>query len=454
MHKNLMEHLGKLGRAVLDLSSEGILLTDLEGNIIYTNKSYAEICMRDGQERVGQNILQTNPYGAITEVLLTGKSVIGKKHASFGSNVEVLSNAFPIFIENQMVGAIVFFREIGEALKILDELAKAREDVRILSSKLEQIERTKDDFNAIIGRNRQLIEVINLARRVSKTDSTVLLRGESGTGKQLFAEAIHNSSKRRNFPFIHLNCAAIPDNLLESEFFGYEKGSFMGAGQRKTGTFELADQGTIFLDEIGDMDLKLQAKLLQVLQSGEFRRLGGVKLIKIDARIIAATNRDLEGLINEGHFRKDLYFRLNVVSIEIPPLRERIDDIPILVRNMLPRISRRVGRIVTGIEDEALAKLEQYHWFGNIRELENILEKAITLCNGEKIKAEDIYLSLLPSPESKAIMPLEELEQLMITRALQKFGTSLAGKKETARVLGVSLTTLYNKLRKMGKLQK
>lgn len=168
---------------------------------------------------------------------------------------------------------------------------------------MEQIGRAKDDFNSIIGQNRYLIDAITLARRVAKTDSTVLLWGESGTGKQLFAEAIHNASKRQYHPFIHVNCAAIPDNLLESEFFGYEKGSFTGAGQRKIGTFELADQGTIFLDEIGDMDLRLQAKLLQVLQNGEFRRLGGIKVIKVNSRVIAATNRDLEELINKESFR-------------------------------------------------------------------------------------------------------------------------------------------------------
>ena len=452
MFKNLLEHLGQLGQAVLDSSSEGILLADLEGNIIYTNKSYTRICMSDGQERLGKNILQTNPHGALTEVLLSGQPIFGKKHFPPGSHSEVLSNSFPIYIDNQMVGAIVFFREIGEALKVLEDLAKAREDIRLLSNKLEQIGRAKADFNSIIGQNRHLIEAVSLARRVAKTDSTALLRGESGTGKQLFAEAIHNASKRLYHPFIHVNCAAIPDSLLESEFFGYEKGSFTGAGQRKIGTFELADQGTIFLDEIGDMDLRLQAKLLQVLQNGEFRRLGGMKVIKVNTRVVAATNRNLEELINKESFRKDLYFRLNVVSIEIPPLRERIDDIPLIVQTLLPKISRRIGKKITGIEHEVLAKLEQYHWPGNIRELENVLEKAITLCEGELVKADDIYLSLLPSIESDSIMPLEELEQLMISRALQRFGTSLTGKKTTARVLGISLTTLYNKLRKLQNL--
>ncbi|OPX87234.1 MAG: Formate hydrogenlyase transcriptional activator [Pelotomaculum sp. PtaB.Bin104] len=449
MFKSLVESIGLIGHAVLDSSPEGILLADREGNIVYANKSYTLICRNDGQERVGQNIFKTNPQGALTQVLLTGQPVFGKKHLPPGAHAEVLSNGFPIHIDNQLVGAIVFFREAGEAIKLLDELAKAREDIPVPSDGLGQIRQAGYDFDKIAGQNQSLKQAIVLARRVAQSDSTVLLRGESGTGKQLFAEAIHNTSKRKSYPFIHVNCAAIPDTLLESEFFGYEKGSFTGAGQRKIGTFELADKGTIFLDEIGDMDLRLQAKLLQVLQNGSFRRLGGIKEIKVNTRVIAATNRNLEELITKELFRKDLYFRLNVVSIEIPPLCERTDDIPFIVQALLPKISCRVGRVIKGLEDKAIAKLESYCWPGNIRELENILEKAGTLCDGEWIKADDIYLSQLPSMETGSIVSLEELEQLMISRALRKFGSSLAGKKEAARALGISLTTLYNKLRKV-----
>jgi len=438
-----------LGHAVLDSSPEGILLADREGNIMYANKSYTLICRNDGQKRVGKNMLKTNPHGALTEVLLTGHPVFGKKHLPPGAHTEVFSNAFPIHIDNQLVGAIVFFREAAEAIDVLSELAKARKDIRFSSSISEQIDQARYDFNTIAGQTQCFKKALALARRVSRTDSTVLLRGESGTGKQLFAEAIHNTSTRRYQPFINVNCAAIPDNLLESEFFGYEKGSFTGAGQQKIGTFELANQGTIFLDEIGDMDLRLQAKLLQVLQSGTFRRLGGTKEIKINTRVIAATNRNLEELIAKDMFRLDLYYRLNVVSIEIPPLRERIDDIPLIARNLLPKINCRVGRIIKGLEDEALVKLANHHWPGNIRELENVLEKASTLCDGDRIMAEDICLSPLPSQMPDSIVSLEELEKSMISRALQKFGSSLAGKKEAARALGISLTTLYNKLRKI-----
>ncbi|MBC7337480.1 MAG: sigma 54-interacting transcriptional regulator, partial [Clostridia bacterium] len=198
-------------------------------------------------------------------------------------------------------------------------------------------------------------------------------------GKELFAAAIHNASRRARQPFVHVNCAAIPDTLLESEFFGYEKGSFTGATQRKLGTFELADRGTIFLDEIGDMDLRLQAKVLQVLQSGEFRRVGGTTTIKVNVRVIAATNRNLEQLMDKGQFREDLYFRLNVVEINVPPLRERKEDIPLLVDHLLEKIGRKIGKRVAGITEEALVLLEQYCWPGNVRELENVLERALAL---------------------------------------------------------------------------
>ncbi|OPX89667.1 MAG: Transcriptional regulatory protein ZraR [Pelotomaculum sp. PtaB.Bin104] len=449
MFKSLVESVGQLGHAVLDSNPEGILIADQNGNIVYVNKSYTLICRNNGQERVGQNILTTNPNGALTEVLVTGQPVYDKKHVPPGAHTEVISNAFPIQIDNQLVGAIVYFREAGEEIRLIDKLAKGRENTGLLPGRSEQVGKAGYNFDTIAGQNQYLKKAIGLARRVAQTDSTVLLRGASGTGKQLFAEAIHNDSNRRHQPFIHVNCAAIPDNLLESEFFGYEKGSFTGAVQRKIGTFELAAQGTIFLDEIGDMDLRLQAKLLQVLQNGTFRRLGGIKEIKVNTRVIAATNRNLEELITRELFRKDLYYRLNVVSIEIPSLRERIDDIPLIVGALLPQINFRVGRAIKGLEDKAQAKLVNYCWPGNVRELENVLEKAVTLCEGEWIKADDISLSPLPSREPNSIMPLEELERLMISRALQRFGSSVIGKKEAARALGISLTTLYNKLRKL-----
>ncbi len=448
----IMNRMGELGRAILDSSPEGVIVSDRNGNIVYANAAYTGILSCDREKRVGSNILKFNPHGALGEVLVTGKPVT-KRHRPPGLLVEVLSRAFPIYINNKLVGAVVFFVELKEALELLRELEKVRQDVEILSNKLKDLSRVEHNFDSIIGQSQSLKQTIALGEKVALTESTILLRGETGTGKQLFAKAIHNASNRSSEPFVEVNCAAIPENLLESEFFGYEKGSFTGAGHRKMGTFELANQGTIFLDEIGDMDLRLQAKLLQVLQSGEFRRIGGTSPLTVNVRVIAATNRDLEGLINQRLFRSDLYFRLNVISLEIPPLRERQGDINLLTQYFLLKISRRVGKKILGIKPEAIRKLEKYHWPGNVRELENVIEKAIIICDHNQwIKEDHIYLSSLSTVEEDTLTTLEELENHMIQKALKQFGSSVCGKKKAADVLGISLTTLYNKVKKIQNL--
>ncbi|MBC7326248.1 MAG: sigma 54-interacting transcriptional regulator [Moorella sp. (in: Bacteria)] len=448
----LLTGLGPLGWAILDSSPEGILVADEEGTILYANEAYTRICRRDGQERVGTNILLTNPHGALAQALRTGRPVYGNKHRPPGSQTDVVAHAFPIYLNDKLVGGVVFFQEAGEALELLEQLARAQESLAILSTKMESMGKAPYTFASIVGRSRCLQEALATARKAATTDSTVLLRGESGTGKELFAAAIHNASRRARQPFVHVNCAAIPDTLLESEFFGYEKGSFTGATQRKLGTFELADRGTIFLDEIGDMDLRLQAKVLQVLQSGEFRRVGGTTTIKVNVRVIAATNRNLEQLMDKGQFREDLYFRLNVVEINVPPLRERKEDIPLLVDHLLEKIGRKIGKRVAGITEEALVLLEQYCWPGNVRELENVLERALALAEeGQPVTAADIFLPRPRQAGQEELISLAEMERVMIEKALAKFGTSVQGKREAARALGISLSTLYDKLKRTGK---
>ncbi|MBC7347129.1 MAG: sigma 54-interacting transcriptional regulator, partial [Clostridia bacterium] len=427
----LLASLGPLGRAILDSSPEGILIADKEGTILYANDAYTKICRRDGLQLLGKNILLTNPQGALAEVLRTGQPVFGKKVRPAGSQCDVIAHAFPISLNGRTVGGVVFFQEAAEALEILEQLTRARESLAILTTKMESMGKAPYTFASIVGRSRCLQEALATARKAATTDSTVLLRGESGTGKELFAAAIHNASRRARQPFVHVNCAAIPDNLLESEFFGHEKGSFTGASQRKLGTFELADRGTIFLDEIGDMDLRLQAKVLQVLQSGEFRRVGGTATIKVNVRVIAATNRNLEELMDKGQFRQDLYFRLNVVEINIPPLRERKEDIPLLVDHLLGKIGRKIGKRVAGISEEALTLLERYCWPGNVRELENVLERALALVEeGQPVTAGDIFLPRPRQAGQEEFMPLAEMERVMIEKALAKFGTSVQGKRE------------------------
>ena len=272
-------------------------------------------------------------------------------------------------------------------------------------------------------------EVLAMVERVAPTNSTVLLGGESGVGKDLIARAIHEHSRRAAGPFVKINCTAIPENLLESELFGYEKGAFTGATTSKPGKFELADGGTIFLDEIGDVPGAIQVKLLRVLQEREFERLGGTKTLKVDVRLVAATNRNLRAALEQGTFREDLYYRLNVVPIDIPPLREHKDDIPDLIEHFLARFARESGKPVRGISPPALQKLMSFHWPGNARELENIIERAVALSSASVLEAGDIHLdaassSPAPTASAHAFLPegmtLEQWEEQMILEALRR----------------------------------
>ena len=297
-------------------------------------------------------------------------------------------------------------------------------------------------------------EVLATVGRAAQTNSTILLGGESGVGKDLIARAIHENSRRASGPFVKINCTAIPENLLESELFGYEKGAFTGATTSKPGKFELADKGTLFLDEIGDVPLGIQVKLLGVLQERQFERLGGTRRLKVDVRLVAATNRDLRAALEQGTFREDLYYRLNVVPINIPPLREHKEDIPYLVDYFIQRFARDVGKPVTSITSSALKRLTEFHWPGNVRELENIIERAVALSTNVVINEEDIRLDDLPSRFSNAPVPflpegvtMEQWEDEMIKEALRRTKNN---KSQAARMLGLSRNALRYRLSKMG----
>ena len=266
---------------------------------------------------------------------------MGKRNKAVGSNAEVISNASPIIINGEMIGAVVVFQDITEVLRLTEELQRSTSVINGLRDEIIKLSEGRGRFDDIICESSKMKNIINLARKAAREDSTILITGESGTGKEIFANAIHAESPRAGKPFIKVNCAAIPENLLESELFGYEAGAFTGASKLKLGKFELASGGTIFLDEIGDMSPMLQAKLLRVIQEREIERIGGNKPIKIDVRIISATNRDLLALIGSGAFREDLYFRLNVININIPPLRERREDIPALTRVYIEHFNRK-----------------------------------------------------------------------------------------------------------------
>jgi len=330
------------------------------------------------------------------------------------------------------------------------DVRRLREENRSLREELGK----RYEYPNIVARSPKMQEVLATVERVAATNSTVLVGGESGVGKDLIAHLIHQRSRRASGPFIKINSTAIPENLLESELFGYEKGAFTGATTSKPGKFELADKGTLFLDEIGDVPPGTQVKLLRVLQERSFERLGGTRTLKVDVRLIAATNRDLRAALEEGTFREDLYYRLNVVPIDIPPLRDHKEDIPDLVNLFIERFAREAGKSIGGISPDALAALTAFHWPGNVRELENIIERGVALSNGGVLQVSDIHLdaSRTKAPgDSHALLPegmtLEQWEDEMIREALRRAN---GNKSQAARLLGLSRNALRYRLSKIG----
>jgi DNA-binding NtrC family response regulator len=310
------------------------------------------------------------------------------------------------------------------------------------------------EYPNIVARSPKMQEVLAAVERVAPSNSTVLIGGESGVGKELIARAIHQRSRRANGPFVKINCTAIPENLLESELFGYEKGAFTGASGSKPGKFELADKGSLFLDEIGDVPASVQAKLLRVLQEREFERLGGTRTLKVDVRLIAATNRDLRAALEDGTFREDLYYRLNVVPIDVPPLREHKEDIPDLALHFLAKYSKESGKEIKGIAPQAVKQLTNFHWPGNVRELENIIERAVTFASGNALEPADIHLdtesSRVPVATPAFLSPgttLDQWEDEMIREALRRAN---GNKSQAARLLGLSRNALRYRLSKIG----
>ncbi|RMG55546.1 MAG: sigma-54-dependent Fis family transcriptional regulator [Acidobacteria bacterium] len=310
----------------------------------------------------------------------------------------------------------------------------------------------RDRFDEFVGRSKALQRILQLITKIAPTDSTVLIQGESGVGKELVARAIHRHSPRKENPFIVVDCTSLHEELLQSELFGHEKGAFTGATALKHGLFEVADTGTIFLDEVGDMSISLQSRLLRVLETGTFRRLGGVKDIRVDVRIIAATNKNLAQEVAAGRFREDLYYRLNVVTISVPPLRERREDIPVLVRYFIEH-SVVPGRQKKGISKEALDRLLHYHWPGNVRELKNVIERALILAEGECIEAQDlpsnlrVGLPFLAESGQTEHLSLEEVERRYIAELLKEYG---GNRSRVAKILKISERSLYRKIKEYG----
>ena len=336
---------------------------------------------------------------------------------------------------------------------LLDKALERAETVREVQLLRRQL-RQRGSLGRLVGSSKVMQEIMRQLELAAPTDATLLVVGESGTGKELVAQTVHELSPRRKGPFVAVNCAAIPQSLLESEIFGHEKGAFTGAVQRRQGCFELADGGTLLLDEVAEMESATQVKFLRVLQEGQFRRVGGKAEIQVNVRIIAATNRDPVKALRDGALREDLYYRLNVFTLDLPPLRERMEDLPELVQGFLDEFNERHGRAVRGVDGGALAILHQHRWPGNVRELRNVIERAVIVCPGEVIRAEHLPAPVGSAPAATpsaegVLLPvgtrLQEAERQLILRTLAHTGNN---KTRTAEILGISLKTLHNKLNK------
>jgi formate hydrogenlyase transcriptional activator len=354
-------------------------------------------------------------------------------------------------------GKVEFLRQVTKQVAVAVENALAFQQIEGLKDKLaseklylEEEIQTEYNFEEIIGTSPALKRALKQVETVAPTDSVVLIQGETGTGKEIIAHAIHNLSARRERTLVKLNCAAIPTGLLESELFGHERGAFTGAISQRIGRFEIAHRGTLFLDEVGDIPLELQPKLLRVLQEQEFERLGSTRTVRVDVRLIAATNIDLAQMVAEKKFRSDLYYRLNVFPVSLPPLRERRQDIPLLVRYFAQKYSRRMNKRIETVPAEAMEALVRYDWPGNVRELENLIERAVILTDGSYLRVPFAELQARGSQARARLRSLEEMERDYIKEVLDHTGGAIAGKGGAAEILGLPPSTLRSRMKKLG----
>jgi PAS domain S-box-containing protein len=448
-----MKELNEKFKKILGASGDLICFVDEDRKISYINPSYQEHLPKSSSNALGKDLLQISPSGLRMKVFNSKEKIENVVYQKEG--VDMVSTVEPLFIDGVFKGIISISRPVNQIKNLLKKLEQSEEELNYYKEELLRHTKLNSSFDDIIGSSGSLKDCLIIADKAAHSTSTVLIRGESGTGKELIAKAIHNNSDRKDKPFVRVNCAAIPENLLESELFGYEKGAFTGAVKSKPGKFAIANHGTIFLDEIGDMPKSMQVKLLRVLQEREFESIGGLATQKIDTRVLAATNRNLEDMIKKGEFREDLYYRLNVMTISLPPLRNRKEDISLLTEHFISKIGKRLNKPVEVIDKESLLHLQEYNWPGNIRELENIIERAINMCDGRIITAKDLptYLSNT-SPKKEGLinlingqlLPLEEYEKELIEIAMKKFKSY----NQAGKALGLTHRTVALKCQKYG----
>lgn len=429
----------KFLKTIIDSVSEGIIAVDASGNISFVNNVIEQLFKLRRESLIGQPVTAYFPGSLLPETIRNRMKFIDKEIEVTvgGSRRKLICNTAPIFIENQIVGAVKTCRDVKELSRVAGRIFQGHERIT---------------FEDIQGQSRAMQKLIDRAHIAAAGSSTILLRGASGTGKELFARAIHQASPYHDGPFQAINCSAIPETLLESELFGYEEGAFTGAKKDgKPGKFELADGGTLFLDEIGDMPLTLQAKLLRVLESNTLERIGGNKRYSFNVRIVTATNRNLEEMIEHKQFRSDLYYRLNVIPLYIPSLRERKEDILYLAEFFLEKYSNLLRKQITGLDCAVKDILLRYRWPGNVRELENVIEYAVNFEQSALITRQSLPQWIIQKCGGDKKTTLKnrtaELENETIRKMITELGDSVETKKEIAAKLGISLTTLYRKLK-------
>jgi PAS domain S-box-containing protein len=469
-----LESSQRLRELILNSAGEGIYGLDANGHTTFVNPTAAEILGWEPEELLGKPqhdiIHHTRPdgspyparecpiYAAFSDgaVHRVDDEVFWRKD---GTSLPVEYVSTPIRDdEGNLAGAVVTFVDITDRKRQQEALERALTEVRELKDRLQQENlylqqeiQVNHNFEQIIGSSKALAKTLARLEQVAGTDTTVLITGETGVGKELFARSIHHLSPRNGRPLVKVNCAALPSTLIESELFGHERGAFTGATTQRIGRFELAHGGTIFLDEIGELPLELQAKLLRVIQEGELERIGGSRTITVDVRIIAATNRDLTKAVWAGEFRDDLYYRLNVFPVEVPPLRERKEDIPQLVTHFVRKHSAKLGKDITSIPDHVQSALEHYEWAGNVRELENIIERCVILSNDATLRVDEA-LEMRP-PDLHAATDrrtLEAVERDHIVGVLEQTGWRIEGDGGAADILAIHANTLRSRMKKLG----
>ncbi len=445
-------------KKIVNTINDGLLFISPEGSILMVNKAFESLTGYSSNEIIGmscgilgcdacEQTMQAGKGSAWCKLFEEGQEDIQKCKCRVkcknGNFIPVLKNASILRDENNTVLGVV------ETLTDISELVKLDEKVHLLTRRFER----ENDFLGMVGKSPEMLNVFDMIRKSAESNAPVIILGESGTGKELVANAIHLCGPRKNGPFIQLNCAALNEAVLESELFGHVKGAFTGAYSHRIGRFEAAGHGDFFLDEIGDIPMSIQTKLLRVLESGQFERVGDIEPVKVDVRIITATNKDLEELIDKKKFRQDLFFRINVIPIHLPPLRERKEDIPLLVNTFINRLNVKTGKSIHGLTHEAMEMFMDYHWPGNIRELKSAMEYAYVTTDGQTIESKNLHRKITESLKKPS--PVLRLngkkgvsdEKLQLIQALKKTN---GNQTKAAKILNINRVTVWNRMKKYG----